>query len=91
MHRYPEVRVVMRVTNRVVDLFEDSIDVALRVRSDPPENANIVVRPLWRTQQMLVGAPSLLQAECAAARAGRSERVSKRSTCRPATDATSTT
>src|SRR6201996_7009241 len=61
MHRYPEVRIVMRVTNRVVDLFEDSIDVALRVRSDPPENANIVVRPLWRTQQMLVGAPSLLQ------------------------------
>ncbi len=61
MHRYPEVRVVMRVTNRVVDLFEDSIDVALRIRSEPPENANIVVRPLWRTQQMLVGAPSLLQ------------------------------
>jgi len=55
------VRVVMRVTNRVVDLFEDSIDVALRIRSEPPENANIVVRPLWRTQQMLVGAPSLLQ------------------------------
>ncbi|MGH8782509.1 LysR family transcriptional regulator [Paraburkholderia sp.] len=60
MHRYPEVRIVMRVTNRVVDLFEDSVDVALRVRSEPPENANIVVRPLWRTQQMLVGAPSLL-------------------------------
>ncbi len=60
MHRYPEVRIVMRVTNRVVDLYEDSVDVALRVRSEPPENANIVVRPLWRTEQMLVGAPSLL-------------------------------
>src|SRR5579863_4687458 len=60
MHRYPEVRVVVRVTNRVIDLYEDSVDVALRVRSDPPENANIVVRPLWRTEQMLVGAPSLL-------------------------------
>ncbi|WP_207000601.1 LysR family transcriptional regulator [Trinickia mobilis] len=60
MHRYPEVRVVMRVTNRVIDLYEDSVDVALRVRSDPPESANIVVRPLWRTEQMLVGAPSLL-------------------------------
>ncbi|GAB2879043.1 LysR family transcriptional regulator [Paraburkholderia jirisanensis] len=60
MHRYPEVRVSMRVTNRVVDLYEDSIDVALRVRSEPPESANIVVRPLWRTEQMLVGAPSLL-------------------------------
>ncbi|HTH62794.1 MAG TPA: LysR family transcriptional regulator [Paraburkholderia sp.] len=60
MQRFPEVRVVMRVTNRVIDLFEDSVDVALRVRSEPPENANIVVRPLWRTEQMLVGAPSLL-------------------------------
>jgi DNA-binding transcriptional LysR family regulator len=58
--RYPEVRVAIRVTNRVIDLYEDSVDVALRVRSDPPDNANIVVRPLWRTQQMLVGAPSLL-------------------------------
>ncbi|MGN6667390.1 MAG: LysR substrate-binding domain-containing protein, partial [Trinickia sp.] len=58
--RYPEVRVAVRVTNRVIDLYEDSVDVALRVRSDPPDNANIVVRPLWRTQQMLVGAPSLL-------------------------------
>lgn len=58
--RYPEVRVSIHVTNRVIDLYEDAVDVALRVRSDPPDNANIVVRPLWRTQQMLVGAPSLL-------------------------------
>jgi len=58
--RYPEVRVSVRVTNRVIDLYEDSVDVALRVRSEPPDSANIVVRPLWRTQQMLVGAPSLL-------------------------------
>jgi DNA-binding transcriptional LysR family regulator len=58
--QYPEVRVSIRVTNRVIDLYEDSVDVALRVRSDPPDNANIVVRPLWRTHQMLVGAPSLL-------------------------------
>ncbi|CAI8880867.1 MULTISPECIES: LysR family transcriptional regulator [Burkholderia] len=60
LHRYPEVKVHIRVTNRVIDLFEDSVDVALRVRSEPPQNANIVVRPLWRTEQMLVGAPSLL-------------------------------
>ncbi len=59
--RYPEVRVTMHVTNRVADLFEDPIDVALRVRSEPPQSANVVVRPLWRTTQMLVGAPSLIQ------------------------------
>jgi DNA-binding transcriptional LysR family regulator len=58
--RYPEVRVSIHVTNRVIDLYEDSIDVALRVRSEPPNSANIVARPLWRTEQMLVGAPSLL-------------------------------
>ncbi|MEA3118020.1 MAG: hypothetical protein QOI13_1290 [Paraburkholderia sp.] len=58
--RFPEVRVTVRVTNRVIDLYEDSVDVALRVRSEPPDSANIVVRPLWRTEQMLVGSPSLL-------------------------------
>lgn len=59
--RYPEVRVTMHVTNRVADLYEDPIDVALRVRSEPPQSANVVVRPLWRTTQLLVGAPSLIQ------------------------------
>lgn len=58
--RYPEVQVSIRVTNRVIDLYEDSVDVALRVRSEPPDSANIVARPLWRTEQLLVGAPSLL-------------------------------
>ena len=42
LHRYPEVRVILRVTNRVVDLFEDSIDIALRVRSDPPASSTLV-------------------------------------------------
>ncbi len=58
--RFPEIRVTIRVTNRVIDLYEDSVDVALRVRSEPPDSANIVVRPLWRTEQMLVGSPTLL-------------------------------
>src|SRR5580698_2459633 len=61
LHRYPEVRVVMRVTNRVVDLYEDGIDVALRVRSEPPASSTLVARPLWRSEQMLVAAPSLLK------------------------------
>lgn len=60
MHRFPDVRVVLRVTNRVIDLFEDAIDVALRVRSEPPASSTLVARPLWRTEQMLVAAPSLL-------------------------------
>jgi DNA-binding transcriptional LysR family regulator len=61
MQRYPEVRVQVNVTNRAIDLFEDSIDVALRVRSDPPADSSIVVRPLWRSEQRLLGAPELLR------------------------------
>jgi DNA-binding transcriptional LysR family regulator len=61
LRRYPDVKLVMHVTNRVVDLYEDGVDVALRVRSEPPRNTNIIARPLWRTRQMLVGAPSLLR------------------------------
>ncbi|KAG0190440.1 hypothetical protein DFQ28_002012 [Apophysomyces sp. BC1034] len=63
LRRYPDVKVVMRVTNRVIDLFEDDIDVALRVRSEPHANSNIVVRPLWRSEQMLIGSPSLMDTE----------------------------
>lgn len=60
MQRYPDIKVIFRVTNRVVDLFEDGLDVALRVRSAAPPSANLVVRPLWRTEQMLLAAPALL-------------------------------
>lgn len=60
LRRYPEVKVAIQVTNRVIDLFEDDVDVALRVRSEPHASSNIVVRPLWRSEQMLVGSPSLL-------------------------------
>jgi DNA-binding transcriptional LysR family regulator len=59
MQKYPDVRVLFTITNRVVDLYDDAIDIALRVRSDPPASANIILRPLWRTEQLLVGAPSL--------------------------------
>jgi DNA-binding transcriptional LysR family regulator len=58
--QYPEVKISVRVTNRVVDLYEEGIDVALRVRSEPPRSENIVVRPLMTTTQLLVAAPSLL-------------------------------
>lgn len=35
MREFPEVRVEMLVTNRVIDLVEEGIDVALRVRPTP--------------------------------------------------------
>ncbi|MEJ0004030.1 MAG: LysR substrate-binding domain-containing protein [Pararobbsia sp.] len=58
--QYPEIRVSVHVTNRVADLYEDGIDIALRVRSEPPRSENVIVRPLMTTTQLLVAAPSLL-------------------------------
>jgi DNA-binding transcriptional LysR family regulator len=61
LSQYPEVRIEVQVTNRVADLYEDGIDVALRVRSEPPRSENVIVRPLMSTHQLLVAAPSLLE------------------------------
>jgi DNA-binding transcriptional LysR family regulator len=69
LSEYPEVNVSVQVTNRVADLYEDGIDVALRVRSAPPRSENVIVRPLMTTNQLLVAAPSLL------ARIGRPQSV----------------
>jgi DNA-binding transcriptional LysR family regulator len=42
MQRYPGVKVDMRVTNRVIDLVEEGIDVALRVRTTLDESGSLV-------------------------------------------------
>lgn len=58
--RYPDVRIEMRVSNRVVDLVEEGIDVALRVRPTLEDSGSLVVKPLGRTATVLVCTPALL-------------------------------
>jgi DNA-binding transcriptional LysR family regulator len=57
----PEVRVVMSVTNRVIDLVEEGIDVALRVRPSLEESGSLVVKPLGHSVTVLVCAPSQIE------------------------------
>jgi DNA-binding transcriptional LysR family regulator len=59
--RYPNVKVDMRVSNRVVDLVEEGVDVALRVRANLDDSGSLVVKNLGMTQTYLVASPSLLQ------------------------------
>ena len=61
MARYPEVRVDMQVTNRVVNLVEDGIDVALRVRPTLDDSGSLVVKRLGSSQTLLVGTPAQLK------------------------------
>jgi DNA-binding transcriptional LysR family regulator len=58
---HPQVRIELEATNRRVDVIEERIDVALRVRTAPPQDSELVVRPLARSQMALVGSPALLK------------------------------
>ncbi|KRD18619.1 LysR family transcriptional regulator [Acidovorax sp. Root267] len=57
---YPEVRIDMLVSNRAVNLVEEGIDVALRVRPSVDDSGSMVVKRLDHTTQILVASPELL-------------------------------
>ena len=58
--RYPQVRVNVLVTNRVIDLLEESIDIALRVRRDLQDSASLVIKQFVTTAGLLVASPAQL-------------------------------
>jgi DNA-binding transcriptional LysR family regulator len=59
--QHPRVRIEMLVTNRVVDLVQEGVDVALRVRSSLEDSGSLVIKNLGVTQALLVASPQLLQ------------------------------
>ncbi|WP_343590980.1 LysR substrate-binding domain-containing protein [Paracidovorax wautersii] len=60
LERNPLVRVEMQVTNRVVNLVEEGVDVALRVRATVDDSGSMIVKRLDEGAQVLVASPSLL-------------------------------
>lgn len=58
---YPEVDLDLIVTNRRVQLIEEGIDIALRVRAADDEEPGLVVRRLQPAPLMLVVHPELLE------------------------------
>lgn len=60
---HPLVRLEMEVTNRVVDLVEEGVDVALRVRATLEDSGSLVVKRLGLTRTMLLASPALLARE----------------------------
>jgi DNA-binding transcriptional LysR family regulator len=59
--QHPQVRIEMVVTNRVIDLVQEGIDVALRVRSTLDDSGTLVIKNLGPTHGLLVASPQLLQ------------------------------
>ena len=59
MTRYPEIQLNLMVTNRPVNLLDEQIDLALRVRPTI-EDSSLIARPLSKAPSTLFAAPSLL-------------------------------
>jgi DNA-binding transcriptional LysR family regulator len=61
LRRCPLVHVEMQVTNRPVNLVEEGVDVALRVRTSLEDSGSMVVKRLDSSRQILVASPDLLE------------------------------
>ncbi|MDH4564152.1 LysR substrate-binding domain-containing protein [Pseudomonas sp. BN411] len=61
LQQYPLVQLDMILTNRRVDLREEGVDVALRVREEGDEDPTLIARVLRPAQAFLVAAPSLVE------------------------------
>jgi DNA-binding transcriptional LysR family regulator len=59
---HPQVRIQLDATNRRVDLIEEGIDIAIRVRNVMEDSANQVARTLGADRMVLVASPALLAA-----------------------------
>lgn len=57
---HPLVQVQVMVGNRRVDLIEEGVDLALRVRSKLDDDASLVIRKLGDVQELLVASPAYL-------------------------------
>lgn len=63
VHRYlrehRDVQVSVDATNRRVDVVEEGLDIAIRVRTPPLDDSELAMRPLARSEFILVASPSL--------------------------------
>jgi len=57
---YPLITVNLAATNRRVDVIEEGVDLAFRVRFPPLENSNLVMKTLGSSEQLLVAHPAFL-------------------------------
>jgi len=63
MQAHPQVRIDMEVSNRVVDLVQEGVDVALRVRATLEDSGSLVVKNLGVSYGRLVASPAQLKRE----------------------------
>ena len=60
LKKYPEVRVQMMVSNRRIDVINEGVDLALRVRSKLDDDPNLVLRQFTAIEQRLFASQAYL-------------------------------
>lgn len=62
LRRHPEVRIALDATNRRVDVVEEGLDLAIRVRLPPIEDSGLAMRPFGISEMILVATPEVVRA-----------------------------
>src|SRR6266852_4105011 len=60
--KHPRVRVALDATNRRVDVVDEGLDIALRVRQPPLEDSDLAMRAFGPDEMILVASPKLVAA-----------------------------
>ena len=60
--KHPRVRIALDATNRRVDVVDEGLDIALRVRKPPLEDSDLVMRAFGPDEMILVASPELIAA-----------------------------
>ena len=59
---YPDVRIALDATNRRVDVIEEGLDLAIRVRLPPIEDSELGMRQFGISEMILVATPDIVRA-----------------------------
>lgn len=59
---HPRVRIALDATNRRVDVVDEGVDIAIRVRRPPLEDSDLTMRALGPDEMILVASPKLIAA-----------------------------
>ena len=60
--KHPRVRIALDATNRRVDVVDEGLDIAMRVRKPPLEDSDLVMRAFGPDEMILVASPELIAA-----------------------------
>jgi DNA-binding transcriptional LysR family regulator len=60
--KHPQVRIALDATNRSVDVVDEGLDIAVRVRKPPLEDSDLVMHALGPDEMILVASPELIAA-----------------------------